>query len=231
MSSAAPGIDAKHPPSAIVDPDGPLMLRAPRIEDAVALYDAKIESLAALKQFMAWAHGQHSIEQEYTRMSGAVGAFWRGDDFVFTICDPNDEARVLGCIGLHRRAMNPRAIEVGYWVRSGAAGKGICTRAARMLVVVAVEYMGFERVQCGYDIGNVASARVVERVGFRVEGDLRGYCATGDDAMRADGWAGTGVNRMTALDPTEARAQPWYAETRDRLVVRDWLGRISPRPR
>ncbi|MEZ4431468.1 MAG: GNAT family N-acetyltransferase [bacterium] len=227
MADEVPGIDAKHPPSAIVDPEGPLMLRAPRITDALAVYEAKIESLAALRQFMAWAHGPQSVEQDYQRMSGAVGAFWRGDDFVFMMCDPADEARVLGCIGLHRRAMNPRAIEVGYWVRTGASGSGICTRAARMLVVVAVEHMGFVRVQCGYDVGNAASERVIEKVGFRAEGDLRGYYATGDDAMRADGWISRGINRMCALDPSEARAQPWYAATRDRLVVHDWLGRVA----
>lgn len=237
MPAPPPAVGPHRPPSAIVDPEGPLMLRAPRVQDAVGMVEAKMESLSALKPFMRWAHGPQMLDMDYTRLAGAVADFWRGDDYVFVICDPGDEARVLGCIGLHRRAMNPQAVEMGYWVRSGVAGQGVCTRAAQALLVVAFEHMGFRRVQCGFDVANAASARVAAKVGFRVEGDLRGYGPAGDDAMRADGWAAVEVNRMTALSPGEARALPWYAATRARLVVQDWLGRVvadegdSPRSR
>lgn len=212
-----------RPPSRIVDPEGPLELRAPEVRHAPALVEAIEESLPALKRFMPWAHLPHGVDAQYTRLAGAVAAFWRGEDYNFHLFDPRTDTFV-GCIGLHRRAMNRHAIEMGYWVRTTAAGKGVCTRAARALLVVGYEHFGLRRVQCGYDAANAASGRVVAKVGYREEGRLVGYGPAGDDAMRADGWAGAEVNVMCALLADEARAQPWYAAVRDRVEVYDWLG-------
>lgn len=212
-----------RPPARIVDPQGPLELRAPEVWHAPALAEAIDESLPALEQFMPWAHRPHGVDEQYTRLAGVVAAFWRGEDYNFHLFDPRTET-LLGCIGLHRRAMNPAAIEMGYWVRTRAAGKGVCTRAARALIVVAMEHFGIRRMQCGYDAANVASGRVVAKVGYREEGRLVGYGPAGDAAMRADGWAADEVNVMCALHADEARALPWYAATRDRVEVYDWLG-------
>lgn len=220
--SRSPAVSQRRPPSRIVD--GHIELRAPQLADAPALVGAITESLPALRAFMPWAHLAHDVEAQYTRLVDVVAAYWRGEDYLFHIFDARTEA-LIGCMGLHRRAMNIRAIELGYWVRTGAAGQGVCTRAARALVVLAFERFGMKRVQCGYDEGNRASARVVEKVGFEIEGRLVGYGPAGTEAMRSRGWAAEGVNVMSALQDDEARALPWYAEARDRLEVYDWLGR------
>lgn len=217
-------IHQTRPPLRIVDPDGPLELRAPRVQDAPAVVEAIADSLAALKRFMPWVYTQQTVDVQYARLAGGVAQYWRGEDYVWHLCDPRAPDRMLGSIGLHRRAMNRRALEVGYWVRSGHDGQGLCTRALRMILVLTFEHFDCLRVQCGYDVANGASARVAEKAGFVVEGDLKDYGPAGDDAMRAEGWAGTGINRMTALDPERARSQPWYGATRDRLRFFDWRG-------
>lgn len=214
-----------RPPLRIVDPEGPLMLCAPQVQQAPALVEALDESLDALRRFMPWAHLPQTVDVQYARLTEVVGAYWRGDDYNLHIYDPRAPQRALGGVGLHRRTMNRQALEMGYWVRSGDAGRGVCTRAARMVLVLAIELFGCQRVQCGYDVGNLASARVAAKVGFEIEGDLRNFGPAGDDAMRANGWAGVGTNRMTALGPERARSQPWYPGLRDRLEVYDWLGR------
>lgn len=213
-----------RPPLRVVDPDGPLMLRAPRVQDAPALVDALDDSLTALRAYMPWAHLPQTVDVQYTRLTDVVGNYWKGADYNWHIVDPRDPEYALGCVGLHRRAMNRAAMEMGYWVRTGHEGQGICTRAARMLLVVAIEYFGLRRVQCGYDLGNLASARVAEKVGFVVEGDLKGYGPAGDDGMRANGWLAHEINRMTAIDPEHARSRRWYPAMRNRLEVYDWLG-------
>lgn len=218
-------ITQTRPPSRVVDPEGPLELRAPRVQDAPALVDAIADSLDALKRFMPFGHAPQTIDVQYARLTGLIGSYWRGEDYTWHLRDPADPERLLGCIGLHRRAMNPRALEVGYWIRSGADGRGLCTRAVRAIAVLAFEHFDCVRVQCGYDINNGASARVAEKAGFVVEGDLTDYGPAGDDAMRADGWACAGVNRMTALGPDRARAQPWYGPAVRRLRFYDWMGR------
>ena len=219
----APRVCQSRPPSRVLDPEGGIALRAPAMTDIPAVVDAVHESLDALKAFMVWAHLENTVDSQYARMTGVIADFWRGQDYNFNVFTA-DGQRFLGCVGLHRRAMNARALEVGYWVRTSAAGRGICTRATRAIAVLAFEHFGCRRLQCGFDVANVASARVARKVGFTVEGDLRDYGPAGTDAMRADGFGCAGINRMTALSADDARAQPWYAATRDRLVVEDWLG-------
>ena len=213
-----------RPPTLIRDPEGPLELRPPRVQDAPALVEAIQESLPELKGFMPWAHWEenNTVAAQYTRLADQSAAYWRGEDYLYHLFDPDE--RLLGCVGLHRRALNARAVEVGYWVRTSAAGRGVCTRAVQAALVVAFEHFDFLRVQCGFDIGNTASARVNAKVGFRIEGDLRNYGPAGTAAMRAAGWRSEDVNRMTSMSPEEARAQAWYAPTLARIELRDWLG-------
>lgn len=217
-------ISQTRPPMRLVDPGGPLMLRAPTVQDAPALVDAIQASLPALRGFMPFAHAPQTVDVQYARLADASAAYWKGDDYVLHVCRPDRPADIIGCVGLHRRAMNQRALELGYWVRTDHAGRGLCTRAARMAVALAFEFFDCRRVQCGYDTANGASARVASKVGFAIEGDLLDYGPAGDDAMRADGWLADGINRMTALDAVRARQQPWYAPLVKRLQVWDWLG-------
>jgi len=218
-------VTPERPPALIRDPEGPLELRPPRVQDAPALVEAIRESLPELKGFMPWAHWEenNTVAAQYTRLADQSAAYWKGKDYLYHLFEPGEE-RLLGSVGLHRRALNARAVEVGYWGRTSAAGRGLCTRAVQALLVVAFERFGFKRVQCGFDLANEASARVNAKVGFRVEGDLRDYGPAGTAAMRADGWRAEEVNRMTSISPDEARAQPWFAPTLARVELLDWLG-------
>lgn len=63
--------------------------------------------------------------------------------------------------------------ELGYWLSEEHWGKGFATEAVQALVPYAFEVTGLRRLQaCVYDT-NVASARVLEKAGFALEGRLR----------------------------------------------------------
>lgn len=64
---------------------------------------------------------------------------------------------------------------VGYWVAAEARGRGVCTRALRLLSRHALEELELQRVDLVTDPDNVASQRVAEKVGFRREGVLRAH--------------------------------------------------------
>lgn len=61
----------------------------------------------------------------------------------------------------------------GYWVLPGARGRGVATRALRLLCAYAFEHLGLTRIEAWIDPGNGASARVAERVGFARRGIVR----------------------------------------------------------
>ncbi|KAL5702251.1 hypothetical protein ACHQM5_027491 [Ranunculus cassubicifolius] len=67
--------------------------------------------------------------------------------------------------------------ELGYVVGSRYWGKGIATKAVRMVVdCIFDEWNELERVEALVDVSNVGSQRVLEKAGFVKEGVLRKYC-------------------------------------------------------
>lgn len=62
--------------------------------------------------------------------------------------------------------------EIGYWITSNAAGKGITTRAAARLSRFGFETLGLERVIIRADPGNIGSNKVAENIGYKFVGKV-----------------------------------------------------------
>jgi RimJ/RimL family protein N-acetyltransferase len=65
-----------------------------------------------------------------------------------------------------------------------ARGRGVCTRALRLLSRHALDDLGLQRLQLVADPDNVASQRVAEKAGFRREGVLRAHLRHPDGRIR-----------------------------------------------
>jgi ribosomal-protein-serine acetyltransferase len=63
--------------------------------------------------------------------------------------------------------------EVGCWLEPAAAGRGLVTRAARVLIDWAVDERGIHRVEWYASSGNEPSLNVARRLGMSREGVLR----------------------------------------------------------
>ena len=72
---------------------------------------------------------------------------------------------LIGGIGFERN-MGPRALEVGYWTRTDAAGRGVMTEALGLMVDAAWTLPDVERIVLTHDATNLASARVADKHGF-----------------------------------------------------------------
>jgi RimJ/RimL family protein N-acetyltransferase len=79
-------------------------------------------------------------------------------------------------IGLFvRLEREARQGEIGYVVGPAARGKGVATRALRLLTDWGFSELGLERIELWIDTANPGSERVAERVGYVREGVLRSY--------------------------------------------------------
>jgi ribosomal-protein-serine acetyltransferase len=65
------------------------------------------------------------------------------------------------------------ACEAGCWLEPSAAGRGLVTRAARVIIDWAVYERGMHRVEWQVASGNTASINVAKRLGMVREGVLR----------------------------------------------------------
>ena len=98
----------------------------------------------------------------------------RGELLGLLVVDPADD-HLLGSVGIVHLDHEERRCELGYWVTREARGRGLATRAVRMLSAWAFENLPADRIEIHAEPENAASRRVAERVGFRFEGVLRSY--------------------------------------------------------
>jgi RimJ/RimL family protein N-acetyltransferase len=87
---------------------------------------------------------------------------------------------LLGGLSLHHLDPMRDAVEIGYWLFVSARGRGVATRTVRAAVEHAFAN-GIQRVEAHVRVGNVASERVLERVGFVREGIKRRYLRRGGE--------------------------------------------------
>ena len=85
-------------------------------------------------------------------------------------------ARAIGLVVLMLRPQAGVA-GLGYWNVPSARRHGYATCAGRMISNWALAELGMERVEAWVEPENAASLRVLEAVGFAVEGRLRSFLA------------------------------------------------------
>ena len=91
---------------------------------------------------------------------------------------------LVGSSGLHRIDWSVPKFEIGYWCRTPFAGRGYATEAVRGIAAFAFDTLDAKRVEIRCDPLNRPSARVAERAGFRLEGELRNDAADDDGTPR-----------------------------------------------
>lgn len=100
-------------------------------------------------------------------------AFMRGESVTFAVT-VRDDGALVGCIGLmierdHRRA------EMGYWMARDRWSQGYGTEASSAVLRHAFEQLGLHRVFAHHLTRNPASGRIMQKIGMRHEGTLRGH--------------------------------------------------------
>jgi len=89
----------------------------------------------------------------------------------FAIANPEE---AIGGIGLVRQSdVNRISAEIGYWLGEPFWGRGIASRAVRALTEYAFANFNLLRIYAWVFEWNPASARVLEKAGYRREGRLR----------------------------------------------------------
>jgi RimJ/RimL family protein N-acetyltransferase len=128
-----------------------------------------VACIAGDEEMAAWLD---RLPQPY-RLEHALG-YVRGEvipeETIFAVTEAGS-GRILGSIGLVPHPCD--VIEMGYWIRADARGNGYMTRALVLASGWAFSKLGAARVQLRADVENVASCRVAEKAGFRLDGVLR----------------------------------------------------------
>jgi RimJ/RimL family protein N-acetyltransferase len=140
--------------------------------------EGDVEAITAACNDPAIAEFLDQLPSPYTEQDGkdAIAYFREGwaegtvSNFAIT-----EGGRPLGSVGVRWVEPDQGVAEVGYWVAAEARGRGICTRAVRLVSHWVLRECGAERLQLRADEENEASRRVAQKAGYTQEGVLRSY--------------------------------------------------------
>jgi RimJ/RimL family protein N-acetyltransferase len=147
-----------------------LRLRPPTEADAEQMF-SRYSANPEVTRYLSWTpHRSVAETREYLRhraqedSAGASAGY-----LIFS----RQTGELLGAVG--GRIQSTTLFQFGYCLARDAWGHGFATEAARAFVAAAINQPAIWRVQALCDVENLASARVLEKSGLKLEGVLRRY--------------------------------------------------------
>ncbi len=168
-------------------------LRAWQLGDGEAMAATTVASHDHLRPWMPWATPDDTAADAEVRARLFRARYLAREDFTLGIWDGRD---LVGGTGFHPRwgGVGSGVAEIGMWIAGDRAGRGLGTRVLRVMVGWGLSgAWPWRRLVWLCDGRNIASARVAQKAGFRLEGNLRGPGPT--DGTWRDATLVYGVNR------------------------------------
>jgi RimJ/RimL family protein N-acetyltransferase len=159
-----------------------LRLRAYRMQDLDAVYalysDPRVMRYWSFPPWQDKAQARAYLERVLAETAtGAVHAW--------AIADRGDDA-LIGTATLHSLQREQGRAEIGYSLVPERQGRGLAAEALRLLLAHAFDGLQLRRLEADVDPRNLASCRLLERLGFRREGLLRArWRVAGEDCDSA----------------------------------------------
>jgi RimJ/RimL family protein N-acetyltransferase len=125
------------------------------------------------ERFSDWA--PRTVADAVRYLAEHEAARVRGEQLELALVEPHDPSVLLGGASLNNVSLPQGRAAVGCWLAPEARGRGIASRAVRLLARWAFDSLGVARLEftCGPD--NHPSQRVAARCGFSREGLLRSH--------------------------------------------------------
>lgn len=142
-------------------------LRRWRIDHLEPIMDAIVAYLPELQAWLPWAAGQPDRDAEVAALAAGVADF--DADRGWSYCLRSPDGTVLGSAGvLDHRAEGH--YEIGYWMRTDRARRGLATGSAAALTTTAFAVdPAIDLVKIRMDAENYASAAVPRKLGYRFD--------------------------------------------------------------
>lgn len=136
------------------------------------LLEANVERL---KPWIPWRVAEPvPLPRLRERLAAFARAFDAGREWRYAVHDAATRD-LLGEVDLFPRGPETRValegadrVEVGYWLRGDAGGRGYATEAAAAAMAIGLALPGIDRVEIRCDAANAPSAAIPRRLGFRL---------------------------------------------------------------
>ena len=157
-----------------------LIIRAPKIEDGLDVWNSIQQSMDSLRLWMPWATPALKLHETEESLRQSIADFITRKDLRLHLY-LKETGEFIGSSGLHRIDWSIPKFEIGYWLDTKYEGQGYMTEAVERISQFAFEELGARRVEIRCDEENYKSRLLAERVNFELEGILR------QDSVALDG--------------------------------------------
>ena len=146
-----------------------LVLRVPRRSDAAAIFTDWAQD-TEVTRYLTWRPHQQ-IQETEAFIQNCLSAWESETRFPYMIT-LKESGEVIGMIDPR---IDGTKVGIGYGAARAYWGKGYVTEATRAVIDWAFQQPSIFRVYATTDVENIASRRVLEKVGMQCEGILRKY--------------------------------------------------------
>ena len=152
-----------------------LKLRDFTLQDAPAVFDE-----LSRKEVNQWMETEllHSVQETEQRLTGRINLFKDGMGFRWAIALINDPGRAIGSCGFFHVRRGTRSVEMGYDLHPDYWNRGFMTEALQAVLGFTfspANTLPVHRIEALVAPGNLASIRVLEKLGFTREGLRREF--------------------------------------------------------
>jgi ribosomal-protein-serine acetyltransferase len=150
--------------------DNEILLRPYVESDAEKIVAAVKTNYEHLHPFLLWITPDYDLDGAKQFIEDSRKAAEEKKRLGFGIFE-NEE--LIGSIGFNKFDWDGKRTEIGYWLAKDVSGKGIITKACKMLINYAFHELEMNRIEIRCATENIKSAAVPQRLGFKLEGVLR----------------------------------------------------------
>ena len=154
-------------PSSLLTVDNQLSLSIISLSDAREIFKVVDENRIYLRKTLPWLDEVNSLDEQISYISHCISDYELHKGIMYSILFDGD---IIGTMGLNSIDYENRSCAVGYGVSEECAGKGIATRCCSRLIDHCFDDLNLHRFVLEASVENIASCRVAEKLGLRLEG-------------------------------------------------------------
>ena len=144
-----------------------ILLERIQVNDAATIFHAIDQNRSHLGVWLPFVDFTKEVKDSASFIQTVISQRDETRNEVYTIWFKGEFA---GVIGFHNTDRVNEKTEIGYWLIGEMTGKGIIHRSCVVLIGLAFEKMGMNRITIKCAVGNDASEKVAARLGFTFEG-------------------------------------------------------------
>lgn len=149
-----------------------LLLRAPRQGDGLVVNAAIKESFDRLHIWMPWAKTLPTPDETEENLRRSTAQWILREELRLLVFNRSG-TELIGSSGLHLIDWSIPKFEVGAWIRTPYEGKGLMSEALNAITRFAFTELNAKRVDGACDPKNERSRKMIERLGFLYESEIK----------------------------------------------------------